>query len=544
MDVIHVYRQSDLDTVNESGIIPYNIYIHGEHISLENIRLIKGYLGFSGASSIDLCDIEEICGDLWVSSFHFIPENVTLSKLKKVGGSVNLNYTPLKDLGILEYVGADLFVRDTNITDLGVLTFVGGTLLLPYDLKNTINLDNIEIGAEVKYFRQSKNKKKFKCEFGLSPSDRPIPLINPKTDSYIVPQYISSLSEATPEQKSFYLYFKESFYNGVIIDVQEFYEYPRFLIVDMLNDDFTDIHAWLKDYDRLIKAYPQTDGDGAYLLRRSKERFDLGWELEKRKTILNFSSIGYYEERLSKELFDVDILLKMSGTTCLTKWGYQHLDDIKPFIKQQFDKFQQKWNSRFLNVFVDPKFNKKRNYDFYKQFYISEESFNFYNNIEYGKFLPEDYEKSLPNIAENAIKSQCRKFTMDAEDAYRESIGMPKIGEYWRSETELYYSIKEAFENIEVKQHHSPRWLGLQHLDIYIPQYNIGIEYQGIQHYKPVDYFGGEEAFLKGQERDARKRRLCEENDCILIYVDEGYDLNAVVREIDESITKRERRYV
>ena len=133
---------------------------------------------------------------------------------------------------------------------------------------------------------------------------------------------------------------------------------------------------------------------------------------------------------------------------------------------------------------------------------------------------------------------------MDAEDAYRESIGMPKIGEYWRSETELYYSIKEAFENIEVKQHHSPRWLGLQHLDIYIPQYNIGIEYQGIQHYKPVDYFGGEEAFLKGQERDARKRRLCEENDCILIYVDEGYDLNAVVREIDESITKRERRYV
>ena len=65
MDIVHVYKQQDLDEVNFSGVISQNIYIHGgEAISLSNIRIIKGYLGFSDVASIDLCDIEEICGDL------------------------------------------------------------------------------------------------------------------------------------------------------------------------------------------------------------------------------------------------------------------------------------------------------------------------------------------------------------------------------------------------------------------------------------------------------------------------------------------------
>ena len=113
---------------------------------------------------------------------------------------------------------------------------------------------------------------------------------------------------------------------------------------------------------------------------------------------------------------------------------------------------------------------------------------------------------------------------------------MPLVGEFWRSETELYYSIKEAFKDTEVKQHVSPKWLGRQHLDVYMPEYNIGIEYQGAQHYRPVEYFGGMESFIKGQERDERKRRLCAENDCKLIYVDEGYKLIDVLNQIKQQI--------
>ena len=40
----------------------------------------------------------------------------------------------------------------------------------------------------------------------------------------------------------------------------------------------------------------------------------------------------------------------------------------------------------------------------------------------------------------------------------------------------------------------------------------VGIEYQGQQHYEPAGYFGGEESFKQTQERDKRKKQLCDEN--------------------------------
>ena len=43
------------------------------------------------------------------------------------------------------------------------------------------------------------------------------------------------------------------------------------------------------------------------------------------------------------------------------------------------------------------------------------------------------------------------------------------------------------------------------------------IEYQGIQHYHPVEFFGGEEALSLRQELDQQKRKLCDENQVRLI---------------------------
>lgn len=58
-------------------------------------------------------------------------------------------------------------------------------------------------------------------------------------------------------------------------------------------------------------------------------------------------------------------------------------------------------------------------------------------------------------------------------------------------------------------------WLGRQSLDFYLPDFNIAIECQGKQHfinerrYKNLD---------KIRERDIRKRKLCKENNVILLY--------------------------
>ena len=55
--------------------------------------------------------------------------------------------------------------------------------------------------------------------------------------------------------------------------------------------------------------------------------------------------------------------------------------------------------------------------------------------------------------------------------------------------------------------------------DFYLPELNILIEYDGLQHFKPVDFFGGKEAFIKQQASDKEKNKLAKEYKIPLIRV-------------------------
>ena len=55
-------------------------------------------------------------------------------------------------------------------------------------------------------------------------------------------------------------------------------------------------------------------------------------------------------------------------------------------------------------------------------------------------------------------------------------------------------------------------------LDIFLPELNIGIEYQGIQHYKSIKHWGGDESLKKCQERDAKKEIICKSYNVDLIF--------------------------
>ena len=61
-------------------------------------------------------------------------------------------------------------------------------------------------------------------------------------------------------------------------------------------------------------------------------------------------------------------------------------------------------------------------------------------------------------------------------------------------------------------------WLGRQSLDFYLPDYNVGIECQGGQHFFPVEYFGGEDGLIKRQKYDKRKKKICEKHGVKLLY--------------------------
>ena len=67
-------------------------------------------------------------------------------------------------------------------------------------------------------------------------------------------------------------------------------------------------------------------------------------------------------------------------------------------------------------------------------------------------------------------------------------------------------------------------------LDFYIPELKIAFEVQGLQHYEPVEYFGGVENFKKVQKRDKLKRFLCYMSGVILHEYDlrEGRDKESI----------------
>ena len=115
---------------------------------------------------------------------------------------------------------------------------------------------------------------------------------------------------------------------------------------------------------------------------------------------------------------------------------------------------------------------------------------------KYMKFIHQNYDYKkvyVPKIIFEALMNEIKRILRESENIYREEKDIPKVGEGWVSETELYHKIKEAFPNEEVIHHGRPSWLNRQHLDIYFPKRNIGIEYQGEQHDSPIDFFGGEE---------------------------------------------------
>lgn len=63
------------------------------------------------------------------------------------------------------------------------------------------------------------------------------------------------------------------------------------------------------------------------------------------------------------------------------------------------------------------------------------------------------------------------------------------------------------------------RYKSVLFFDFYLPKLQIAIEYDGRQHFEPVDAFGGKREFREIQQRDAVKDRYCKENNIKLIRI-------------------------
>ena len=101
----------------------------------------------------------------------------------------------------------------------------------------------------------------------------------------------------------------------------------------------------------------------------------------------------------------------------------------------------------------------------------------------------------------------------------------------------INYEAQKTFDDLKDKSYLS--------YDFYIPNQNILIEYQGIQHYEPVDIFGGEGAFISQQKHDKMKLDYAKEHGYNLITVPYTEDsLSKIKKYLIKHGLKKIRRYL
>ena len=89
----------------------------------------------------------------------------------------------------------------------------------------------------------------------------------------------------------------------------------------------------------------------------------------------------------------------------------------------------------------------------------------------------------------------------------------------WKSEFLVFEYCQKLYGVNDVLFQYSPPFLGQMSYDVFIISKNTAIEYQGKQHFVPVEFFGGEEHYNKQVERDKKKKILSNKNGVNLVYI-------------------------
>lgn len=103
----------------------------------------------------------------------------------------------------------------------------------------------------------------------------------------------------------------------------------------------------------------------------------------------------------------------------------------------------------------------------------------------------------------------------------QESLGIKKIKKFLE-EKNIYF----------IQEYQLPN--SRQRLDFFLPNYNLGIEYNGKQHYEYIEFFHKNiEGFEKYKERDIKKQKICKENNIEILDISykEDNNINQILQE-------------
>ncbi len=570
-----IYKLKDFQSLIENGVITKSFFVESTVINkMIGVKEIR--TGFDGTAYfknlVDLGDLEyvdcnfEFSGNLHSlkklkyvgGEFRFDAPILSLGLLKEVGGDLRPKSNELCDLGALEVVGGTLDLRGmVNIKNLGNLKYVGENLNLVKSLKSSYDLSNITVKGKISYW--NKEPKYFKS------STKTISKIKiPSWENRGRYEFENNLINPNKWQQKFYTIFKENFENGKFIDVGGMRNYIRYYIYSILrNYHLTkDFNYLCKTFDTLRKEYPDLSRD------TNKIEIEIGRELKIEKYLnvvlpheelevwvkflkskikqikhINGSLSMYSDNKGLLELFKIGF-----KNQNLTKFGKENLETILERVIIIIRKIEDESKEALPRRFFDKgkyykSLNSSNHFDplYYEMFFESQIQFNEINanHKEYNYGLNEKkllYPNYYPSIVLLAIENYMKEITREAENQIRVQRCLPKIGEGWISETNLFYEIKIVFPKYLVVHHGKTKWLGYQHFDIYFPEINVAIEYQGRQHTEIVEYFGGDEGYNQRLKNDSLKKEKCKTNNCILIEVFPDYNFENVKSEIENAI--------
>jgi len=282
--------------------------------------------------------------------------------------------------------------------------------------------------------------------------------------------------------------------NNVIGDLKTLLE--RFPEDRWILEALSDVFVLLNDYASAVKYLPEP------ILK--SDRKDYGNKRITLKLLANKKCTG----------FDYICLFDRH----VTKFGFENLELVVKYFDEILFHWEKEHGQSLIEYINDnnPEIQTRSYYFFAQSSYWGEL-----------KTIQLPWYTHTPEF-ENIV----RELTREAENTVREEKNIPRVGEGWISERNLYYEVKELFQDDEVISHARPEWLKPQHLDVFLPTYKIALEYQGKQHFEPVEYFGGEKAYEKQLKRDRRKKMLCTKNGITLIEVIEGYDIKEIQKKI------------
>ena len=475
-------------------------------------------------------------------------------------GSVFLNSTVL-DLGDLTYVGGNLHLHGTNISNLNSLNEVLGNLNLPKELKGSFDTDKIKIHGKVRYLINQNINKNHKY------IDR-ITKVNANKVPFWDKSYLYKFEEiykASIIQQDFYFNtIKKDLKKFIHIDLEGSNNYLFVFFFDIKNqyeENILNEIDYAKYLKFLIDSYPKFKSyfiEDLINIYQKNNDWEKAWEEEKEKGIhtgvQHLKDYYTYSRKLNRLLIDKNNLIQIIGISSSNTFTRKNMKDILFYFDISLRELLSKNNVKdFWQLFLPSEEPLERYaYDYYAQFNdylgwyqdykLDEKEFNkqIKNKVDLNKTyrIESPY---FPKMIDMAIRGFLEKVLELSENKYRNSRGLkPKEKRIrWKSEFELYELLKNKFHYEKVLFQASPKWLGKQTFDIYIPDKSIAVEYQGRQHYEPIDFFGGVEAFKKNQERDKRKLMLAEKNDCLVIYVDNGYSLDEVCKIIEKKMFNR-----